>query len=112
MNLNEIKRLAIELQRQGKSMEEIQNECKVPLSKEIIESWMQDGMNKSKNAITNKLMKETKQLKSIKLDKENRNSILKELENNLLKRLEINEKDVVAIDELIYGRIRSRQRIS
>ncbi len=54
MNLNEIKRLAIELQRQGKSMEEIQNECKVPLSKEIIESWMQDGMNKSKNAITNK----------------------------------------------------------
>jgi len=101
MDLKEVKNLAINLYRQGKTQEEIEKICDTKINEELIANWIQEDLeNKNLKQIT-KLIKKMKKLKNIELNETNKDDIIKEIQEIAFEILKVDSKNELAMNELV-----------
>ena len=101
MNFKEIKELAINLYKQGKTEDEIRKLCKVPIDTEMIASWIQESKEIQKSKKLAKLYKKMQKVKKIVITPENKKRLIGELQQIALQILEIEENSEIAMNELV-----------
>ncbi len=101
MNFKQIKELAINLYKQEKTEEEINKLCGVPLTKELISSWIQEDEEMERGKKLAKLFKKLQKLKKIEMTAKNRDTLAQEIQQIAFEILKIDENNEIALNELI-----------
>ena len=101
MDFKEIRELAINLYKQGKTEEEINKLCKIPITNEMIANWIQEKDEIEKQKKLAKLYKKMKNIKKIEFTNENKKVILEELQSISFQILEIEPNSQIAMNELV-----------
>lgn len=101
MDFKEIRELAINLYKQGKTEEEINKLCKIPITNEMIANWVQEKDEIEKQKKLAKLYKKMKNIKKIEFTNENKKVILEELQSISFQILEIEPNSQIAMNELV-----------
>ena len=101
MDFKQIRELAINLYRQEKTEEEINKLCGVPLTKEMISSWIQEDEEMQKGKKLAKLFKKMQQLKKSEMTAKNRETLIQETQQIAFEILKIDENNEIALNELV-----------
>lgn len=101
MDFKEMKKQAIKLYKEGKTIEEIRKVCKMPIAEETVEKWMQENNGREKVRKIEYLFKKIKKLKNIKMTNENKEEIIEMLEEYVFEVLELDENNQIAMNELV-----------
>lgn len=101
MDFKEIKNLAINLYRQGKTEEEIKKLCNMSITKEKIANWIQEDEEKDKMKKILKLLKKMKQIKQIELNENNKDEIIEQIQQIAFEILKVDNNNEIAINELV-----------
>lgn len=101
MDFKEMRNLAISLYKQGKTEEEIQTICKVPINKETIGNWMQEDEEKNRLKAMSKLTKKMKKIKKIDIKEKNKKEIVEQLKEISFEILKIDADNEIAMNELV-----------
>ncbi len=101
MNFKQIRELAINLYKQEKTEEEINKLCGVPLTKEMISSWIQEDEEMQRGKKLAKLFKKMQQLKKSEMTAKNRETLIQETQQIAFEILKIEENNEIALNELV-----------
>ncbi len=101
MDFKQIRELAINLYKQGKTEEEINKICEVPLTKEVIAGWIQENEEIERGKKLAKLFKKMQKLKKTEMTAKNREALIQEIQQIAFEILKIDENNEIALNELV-----------